>query len=424
MYTATWAMIGFLCLTVTPVGAGELGSFLPASGELAGWTTYWHPRDEYGLYQLIDGAGMVFIDHGFQEAVFQDYHDPGLLELKLEIYDLGNSANAESAYHDPVLEYGWEVPRDDFGAEGRVDTTSLVTYKAEFWREKYFTRCTVFEKSTYGLSALEAFCQLVDEKLMGTSAVDGLPANGEIPGWTCYLEATDSVGIVSLMESEADLFLEWGCSAALEQSYYDSQFVLMRLELFDHGTAGNAQSLYHDSRLETGQEVARDDFGQEGRLDTTSSWTYGAQFWRDHYVARLLVQERSDSSLADLIQFCQLVDQKIMATPVDWEGFSHPTKPSHEELIRPLPNPFNDHVHIRYHIPEAWEGLGTYGLSIYNVNGQLVKRLAGNQAPVRGFHSLPWDGRDDRGGQVASGTYFCRLHCGPHVRMTKLTLIR
>jgi hypothetical protein len=424
MHKTAWAIIGLLILNAVPAGAEGLDAFLPHSGDVVGWTTYQWPRDEGGLYRLIDGAGMVFIDHGFQEAVFQEYHDPGLLDLKLEIYDQGNSANAESTYHDPVLEFGWEVPRDDFGAEGRVDTTGWVSCRAEFWREQYFTRCTVFEKSAYGLEALEVFCQLVDQKLMDKTVVDGLPASGEIPGWTRYMAASDSLGITYLMEGEADLFLEWGCSAGLKQDYYDSQFVLLQLELFAQETPANAQSLYHDSRLETGQEVARGDFGQEGRLDTTSSWTYGAQFWRDRYVVRLLVQEKSDSSLADLIRFCQLVDRNIMATSVEAEGSSLTTKPGHTELSQPFPNPFNDHVIIQYRIPEGWNDLRSYSVDIYNVSGQRIRRLVANQVPANGFYSLFWDGRDNRGDPVASGVYFCRFSCGPHERMTRLVLLR
>jgi hypothetical protein len=418
------ALTGLFFLSSSGAEATELGAFLPGNAEVPDWTTCQWPKDANDLYWLIDGAGQVFIDHGFQEAVFQNYYDADFIELNLEIYDQGTSANAESTYHDPALEFGWEVLRDDFGAEGRVDTTVLGSYRAEFWRDRYYTRGTILQKSTYTLQTLTSFCQLVDQKLMGKTIVDGLPENGEIPGWNRYQWAADSLGLRSLLGSEADLFDEWGCSAGLEQIFYNSQFVLLRLELFDQETAGNAQSLYHDSRLETGQEVARDDFGQEGRVDTTSSWTYGAQFWRDRYVARLLVQEKSDSALADVISFCQLVDEKILSTDVpesDPEGLR---EPRHWQLLPAFPNPFNDQVLVRYRVAPEEAHRNPLDVSIYNIAGQKVRQLVDGTTPSPGTYSVGWDGRDERGIPTASGLYFCRLRCGLHVQTAKLVLLR
>jgi hypothetical protein len=423
MRQAVWFVLGLFFIAAS-VRAGQLDSFLPQSGEITGWTTYRWPQDENDLYRLIDGAGMVFIDHGFQEAVFQHYADESLIELELEIYDQGSPANAESTYHDPVLETGWEVPSDDFGVEGRVDTSALASHKSEFWRDRYFVRGTVFQKSSYGLQGLAAFCQLVDQKLMGKSAVDGLPDNGEIPGWNRYAIAEDSMTIGSLLGGEGGLFLEWGCTAGLKQDYYDSQFVLLQLELFDQATPANAQALFHDPRLETGQEIPRDDFGQGGRLDTTSSWTYSAQFWRDQYVARLLVQEKSEASLADLVAFCQLVDEKIQATLIEKSSLSPPREAPLWEPIGAHPNPFNDHVLIRYGIPEGRDNLEPFQLGIYNVAGQMIRQLAEGREAAPGLRTVCWDGRDDRGKSVASGVYFLRLCCGSSMRTAKVVLCR
>ncbi|MFC1683834.1 hypothetical protein ACFL0G_06495, partial [Candidatus Zixiibacteriota bacterium] len=149
MHKIAWAIIGFLFLGTVPIGAEGLDSFLPASGELAGWTTYQWPQDEDDLYWLINGAGQVFIDRGFQEAVFQKYYDADFIKLDLEIYDQGTSANAESTYHDPALEIGWEMLQEGFGVEGRVDTMALGSYRAEFWRDRYLVRGTILEKDSY-----------------------------------------------------------------------------------------------------------------------------------------------------------------------------------------------------------------------------------------------------------------------------------
>ncbi len=416
-------MIGLLMIGSAQAGATPLSSLLPESDEMAGWTTYRWPRDADGLYGLIDGAGVVYLNHGFQEAVFQDFYDADLAEMMLEIYDQGIPANAESTYHDPILEMGWEVPRDDFGTEGRLDTTALVSYMAEFWRNQYFVRGVVHQKNASALEALESLCQSVDQKLTGPSAVDGLPADGEIPGWNRFLLAIDSLSLASLLEGQEDLFLQWGCQAGIRQDYYDHGFVSMKLELFDQSSSANAQSLYHNPGLETGWEVPRGDFGQEGRLDTTSSWTVSAQFWRERYLARLEIQEKSDSSLASLVTFCRLVDQKIQATSVE-EALSPPQEPGSRLLWRAFPNPFNDHVSIEYRIPWGEAAQAPFRLDIYNVQGQRIRRLAEIQGVVLGWHVARWDGRDDRGREVASGVYFCRLYGGSWIGSTKLVLCR
>jgi hypothetical protein len=419
-----WILLVLFTLVTSPTGAGELNSFLPESGEIAGWTTYRWPQDEDDLYRLINGAGVVYVEHGFQEAVFQSYYDANFIELMLEIFNQGSSANAESTYHDPALEMGWELPCDTFGAEGRVDTITLSSYKAEFWRERYFVRGTIIQKSPYGLQVLKDFCQLVDQKLGAKPAAEGLPANEEIPGWAQYLKARDSLSLVALLVDEASFFRNGGCTAGLRQDYYSERFIPLQLELFDLSTPSNAQSLYHDPHLETGGEVPLDDFGQEGRLDTTSSWTYSAQFWRDRYLARLLIQDKSDSSLADLVSFCQLVDQKIQATPVEGGALTAEQEPLHWELIQAFPNPFNDHVVVQYRIPQDWDGQKPVQLNIYNVVGQRIRRLCQSQGAIPGFHSVPWDGRDDQGRAVASGIYFCRVHCGSVIRTAKIALCR
>jgi len=424
MWQTAWAILGLLIFIAVPAGVAELNSFLPESDEIAGWTTYQWPQDEDELYLLIDGAGIVYVEHGFQEAVFQKYYDADFIELLLEIYDQGSTINAESTYHDPALEIGWEVPCDNFGVEGRVDTMALGSYKAEFWRDRYFVRGTIIQKSSYSLQVLKDLCQLVDQKLGAKPAVDGLPTNGEMPGWKRYLMATDSLSLTSLLDDEADLFWGCGCTTGLRQNYYNGQFILLQLELFDLGTTSNAQSLYHDPHLETGEEVLLTDFGQEDRLDTTSSWTYSAQFWRDRNLARLLIQDKSDSSLADLVSFCQLVDQKIQATPIEGGGLIAEQEPVHWELIQAFPNPFNDRVVIQYRIPQDWDSQQPFQLHICNVVGQRIRKICLSQEPIPGRYAIPWDGRDDLGRAVASGIYFCHMQCGSKVRTTKLVLCR
>ena len=73
-------------------------------------------------------------------------------------------------------------------------------------------------------------------------------------------------------------------------------------------------------------------------------------------------------------------------------------------LGQSFPNPFNPDTRIQFSLPHE----GEVSLRIYNGVGQLVRSLAdGNHRA--GLYLVPWDGRDDAGRGVATGTYFYRL---------------
>lgn len=74
------------------------------------------------------------------------------------------------------------------------------------------------------------------------------------------------------------------------------------------------------------------------------------------------------------------------------------------------PNPFNPGTTLLYRVGREAEGLPVR-LTVYNVLGQAVRVLEDGANGV-GSHSLAWDGRDDQGGALPGGVYFCRLWAG------------
>ena len=73
-------------------------------------------------------------------------------------------------------------------------------------------------------------------------------------------------------------------------------------------------------------------------------------------------------------------------------------------LVGNYPNPFNPRTTICYDLPESCQ----LSLKIFNIRGQLVRTLIGNEQ-VAGMHSVVWDGRGQNGNIVSSGVYLCRL---------------
>lgn len=83
------------------------------------------------------------------------------------------------------------------------------------------------------------------------------------------------------------------------------------------------------------------------------------------------------------------------------------------------PNPFNPRTRIQFDLPEA----GAVELAIYNLRGARVRTLQSQPLPA-GRHELGWDGTDDAGAAVASGSYVVRLQAGVEVQQHKVVLLK
>lgn len=66
---------------------------------------------------------------------------------------------------------------------------------------------------------------------------------------------------------------------------------------------------------------------------------------------------------------------------------------------------------------------GRAQITIIDASGRLVRALVEGSLPA-GRHQFAWDGRDERGGRVASGVYFVRAGCGDRHETRRLTVLR
>jgi hypothetical protein len=89
------------------------------------------------------------------------------------------------------------------------------------------------------------------------------------------------------------------------------------------------------------------------------------------------------------------------------------------ELEQNYPNPFNPSTVISFQLPVSSE----VTLSIFNTNGQLVKKLVAGEMNA-GRHSLVWDATNDRGERVASGVYLYVIKAGEFTARKKLVLMK
>jgi hypothetical protein len=98
-----------------------------------------------------------------------------------------------------------------------------------------------------------------------------------------------------------------------------------------------------------------------------------------------------------------------------------PEIPDKLSLGRNYPNPFNPVTRIDIGIPNG--ASARVSLKVYNVQGQLVRTVfEGTKTP--GFHTLEWDGRNNRGVSVSSGVYFARLEAARTTLTRKMILLK
>ncbi len=83
------------------------------------------------------------------------------------------------------------------------------------------------------------------------------------------------------------------------------------------------------------------------------------------------------------------------------------------------PNPFRGATTLAFDLPVGASG----ELRIIDASGRIVRRFAGVTAAGRRA-SVRWDGRDEAGREVTSGTYVCELRVGDSRARGRMTLIR
>jgi len=90
-------------------------------------------------------------------------------------------------------------------------------------------------------------------------------------------------------------------------------------------------------------------------------------------------------------------------------------------LNQNYPNPFNPATIIAYAVPEGQTPL--VSLKVYDIRGRLVRILADGLEQA-GTHVVMWDGKNENGEFVASGTYFYRLKAGDYISTRKMVLLK
>ncbi|MCK5148055.1 cadherin-like domain-containing protein [bacterium] len=94
-------------------------------------------------------------------------------------------------------------------------------------------------------------------------------------------------------------------------------------------------------------------------------------------------------------------------------------RPRSFTLRQNYPNPFNPETTISFDLPVPC----TLRLEIFDARGRLVRTLK-NLDLTAGVYNCKWNALNDKGGQMPSGMYICRLKAGDFTAVRKLVLVR
>jgi hypothetical protein len=93
--------------------------------------------------------------------------------------------------------------------------------------------------------------------------------------------------------------------------------------------------------------------------------------------------------------------------------------PNIYQLNQNYPNPFNPSTKIEFHISNQ----ENIKIKIFDINGRLIRNILDENRNA-GNYSIEWNGKNDAGELVSSGTYFYQLQAGDFVQTKKLIYLK
>ena len=94
--------------------------------------------------------------------------------------------------------------------------------------------------------------------------------------------------------------------------------------------------------------------------------------------------------------------------------------PDDYRLEQNYPNPFNPTTTISFYLPVT----SRISLTLYDILGKEVRTLINNEEYVPGVGQVVWDGRNNAGNVVVSGTYFYTLRFGNFEKTNKMMFLK
>ncbi|MBD3162738.1 MAG: T9SS type A sorting domain-containing protein [Candidatus Eisenbacteria bacterium] len=158
----------------------------------------------------------------------------------------------------------------------------------------------------------------------------------------------------------------------------------------------------------------------EHTLDSPNAWVEVSFALADYVADPGVVQFRfvaSDVSPGALVEAG--VDDFLLAATFDVSDAEELDVRFVTDLGQNRPNPFNPVTAIRFQIAQE----GPIDLAVYDATGRRVATLA-DGVTAAGEHTVQWNGTDDEGRPVATGTYFYKLNTNGETYSARMVLLK
>ena len=99
--------------------------------------------------------------------------------------------------------------------------------------------------------------------------------------------------------------------------------------------------------------------------------------------------------------------------------YGNPTLPLDYILFQNYPNPFNPTTAVKFQVPKTSD----VTVRIYDMLGQEIRTLFAGEV-LRGTYTVDWDGLNDAGVKMSSGSYIYRMIAGEFVQSKKMILLK
>ncbi|MBN1999682.1 M28 family peptidase [candidate division KSB1 bacterium] len=163
------------------------------------------------------------------------------------------------------------------------------------------------------------------------------------------------------------------------------------------------------------------DYGGSGYTETQVISSQGS-YWALFYQPCTLTVATTPHILSKGVsQFVDVLpaESKPPVPPVVENTGVFETLPSRLNLSQNYPNPFNASTTLEFVLPKVSE----VSVQVFNVRGEMVRFLE-HQVLNAGVHKVKWDGRDNTGKDVPSGSYLMYVAAGEEQQVAKMILIR
>ncbi len=148
--------------------------------------------------------------------------------------------------------------------------------------------------------------------------------------------------------------------------------------------------------------------------------------WTGNYIQYLEAQEQSNDLITEIVDYS--IKERILSLYTAFLALepSDTTKPcldcydesemtnvenssvaitQADTLLKAYPNPFNSTVSIKIRLAKAYKS-NEVSFKIYDIMGKLVKKFESRSNSASNDLEIEWNGLNEQGGMVASGTYF------------------